>query len=115
MISSTELHVLGSTVLILTDFQLQGGERRAGTVAFTLNSQLPSSLSPVLYLHDFFFPCRHFTLLATEGAFPKLPQIFLVCIFYSYGSVIGPNFLKELKFALEASDGVVRLSNVFPN
>lgn len=55
MISSTELHVLGSTVLILTDFQLQGGERRAGTVAFTLNSQLPSSLSPVLYLYDFFF------------------------------------------------------------
>ena len=41
-------------MLILTDFQLQGGEGRAGTVADTLNSQPPSRLSPMLYLYDFF-------------------------------------------------------------
>ena len=58
-----------------------------------LHSEFPAFLQfkPHALFMWIFFSCRHFTLLAAEGSFPKLPWIFLVCLFYSYGSIIGPS------------------------
>lgn len=69
----------------------------------------------MVYLWEFFFSCRHFTLLAVEGGSLNCCRHSLSVYFIHMDPLLAHPFLKEMKFALEASDGVVKLSNVSPN
>lgn len=67
------------------------------------------------YLCDLFFSHNILPSLWQEAASPNCCECSSLVYFIHTDQLLDHSFLQELEFALEASDGVVRLSNVSPN
>jgi hypothetical protein len=75
----------------------------------------PSLVSGMCYSCDLLFSRRHLALLLSGGGFPDCCKCSSPIYFIHTDQLLDHPFLQEPEFALEASDGVVRLSNVSPN
>lgn len=84
-------------------------------MASTLSFQPPSSVSAMCYLCDLLFSHTFHTPCGRRWLPPNCCECSSLADFIHTDLLLDHPSLQELKFALEASDGVVRLSNVCSN